>query len=139
MCRVQNTLSPRWPRRGLPDIHCDVRVHGVFGKVDDLIAQRVDTVLLHRHLRVLDLCEPLGVGFVVLISLVFDHPVTADANIGSGNLHPIQCDPVVDIIVFSSPTPVLVGETIDLQELRLSQTGNSSEISGIRKPAREKQ
>lgn len=36
---------------------------------------------------------PLRVGLVVFVSLVFDHPEAADADVWSGHLHPVQGDP----------------------------------------------
>lgn len=36
---------------------------------------------------------PLRVGLVVFVSLVFDHPEAADADVWSGHLHPVQSDP----------------------------------------------
>lgn len=36
---------------------------------------------------------PLRVGLIVFVSLVFDHPEAADADVWSGHLHPIQGDP----------------------------------------------
>lgn len=36
---------------------------------------------------------PLRVGFVVFVSLVFDHPEAADADVWSGHFHPVQSDP----------------------------------------------
>lgn len=36
---------------------------------------------------------PLWVGLVVFVSLVFDHPEAADADIRAGDLHPVESDP----------------------------------------------
>lgn len=36
---------------------------------------------------------PLWVGLVVFVSLVFNHPVAADADVRPGHFHSVQCDP----------------------------------------------
>lgn len=46
--------------------------------------------------------------------------------------------PVVDVIVFTSPAPVVVGEAVDLQVLLLAHGGHSSKVLVVRKPARFK-
>lgn len=96
--------------------------------------QGVDAVLFHGHFCVLDLREPLRIGFIVLISLVFDHPVSSNADVGSGNFHTVQCYPVVNVVIFSPPAPVLVGETVYLQELSFTQPRDSAKVPRIGQP-----
>lgn len=43
--------------------------------------------------------------------------------------------PVVDVIVFTSPSPVLVGEAIDFEELLFAETRDATEIARIWQPA----
>lgn len=50
----------------------------------------------------------------------------------------IKMPPVVDVVVLSSPSPVLIGEAIDFEELLLAQARNPSKISRIRQPGGEK-
>lgn len=40
--------------------------------------------------------------------------------------------PVVDVIIFSSPAPVVVGEAVDLQIMFFTHGGNSSKVLFIR-------
>lgn len=37
--------------------------------------------------------SPLGIGLIVLVPLVLDHPVAADPHIWPRHLHPIQRNP----------------------------------------------
>lgn len=44
--------------------------------------------------------------------------------------------PVVNVVVFSSPAPVLVREAVDLQKLFFTETRNTSKVTCVGQPAR---
>lgn len=111
------SLAFEGPRWRLADLHRNVCVQRILLDLNQFVGQGADAVLLHCVLCVLYFVEPLWVGLVVFVSLVLNHSVAADADVWSGHLHPIQSDPVVNVVVLPSPAPVLVWEAIDLQKL----------------------
>lgn len=42
--------------------------------------------------------------------------------------------PVKDVIILSSPAPILIGKAIDLQKLGLAQPRNTTEVASIGQP-----
>lgn len=114
-------LALNRPRWRFADLHGDICVERVPLDLNHSVGQRTDAVLFHCVLRVLNFIESLWVGLVVFVSLVFNHSVAANANVWPGHLHPIQSDPIVDVVVFPSPAPVLVWEAVDLQKLLFTE------------------
>lgn len=109
---------------------------------------------------------PLRVWIILFVSIMSDHAALSGLTTRPGDLHSFggqsaghmtvvrgqECErsavtgfrgssgrsPVVDVIVFTSPAPVVVGEAIDLQVLLLAHGGNSSKVLVVRKPTRIK-
>lgn len=96
---------------------------------------------------------PLRVGLVLFVPVMSDHATSPRLAAWSGDAHPFggqsvaerkgvrakgwSCGsavegagsvPVVDVVVLSPPTPVVVGESVDLQILIFAHGGNSSKV-----------
>lgn len=52
---------------------------------------------------------------------------------------PCPHSPVEDVVILTTPTPVLVGEAIDSQELGFIQARHTSKVAGIGQPRARKQ
>lgn len=109
---------------------------------------------------------PLRVWIILFVPIMSDHAAISCFTTGPGDLHSFggqsaahttavrgqACErsavrgvtgssggsPVVDVVIFTSPAPVVVGEAIDLQVLLLAHGGNSSKVLVVRKPTRIK-
>lgn len=57
-----------------------------------------------------------------------DHRQTGQEGSGDGGVKTMEVIPVVDVVVFPTPAPVVVGEPIDFQELLFAHRRHAPEV-----------
>lgn len=112
-----SATDPSW----LSHIHGDRSEKVKLLDAHHLVLQRVYAVFVHGLSSVSNPVKPLWVWIIHLVSVVPDHAALPDFTGGSGDGHSFRRHPVVDVIVLSSPAPIVVGKAVDLQVLLFTQ------------------
>lgn len=115
-----------------PHVHRDLSEQVKLVDLHHGVLQRPDPVLVHGLSGVSVLVKPLRIVLVPFVSLVSDHPKLSDVAARSGDVHSFKLHPVVDVVVLSSPAPVVVGEAVDLQVLFFPNRESGSKICSIK-------
>lgn len=103
------------------NVHGDIGVERLPHCLHVSVLEGVDAISSHVMSGVLDLREPLGIGLIFGISCMLYHSVASQTSVGSRQPHSLNNNPVVNVIVLTTPAPVFIGKSIYLQVLCLGE------------------
>lgn len=119
------------------DVDSEVGVEGLQLFGEELVGQRVEAIRAPVESGPFQEVKSARVLLIASVSFMLDHLVMANGHWGAHDLHPRQAHSRSDVIILSTPAPVLIWEAVHLHVLVWCHRRHPTKILRVWQPVSE--